>query len=116
MPSTAAREIVGRARNPAMFAVADQGRQVALVAGDGVADERELAIEHAHRLGAVLVAPFGERAQRLEFVDDVTLVREIRRSCGRAATGKHLLDAKNLSLHVTSPQVSPTLRFYRSGD
>ena len=44
-------QFVGRARHAALLAVADQGGKFALVAGDGVADLRQLALETLHRVG-----------------------------------------------------------------
>ena len=94
-------EFVGRARHAALLAVADQRGQIALVAGDGVVDERQLALETLHGVGGVAVAPFGQRAQRLEFVD--RRVTRFRR--GRATAGEHLLDAENFTLHATPPLI-----------
>ena len=83
-------ELAGRARHPPLLAVGQQRGEFARVAGEGVAQMRELALER-RELAAGMMRMLRCRMRR-------------RR---RAAFTGHLLDAEEFLLHDTAPDTDP---------
>ena len=103
-------EIAGRVREPALAVVADERGKLALVAGDGVVQEGELAPERFAAIGRV--GSVGRRTRRLGARELIVC----RSACGCAAMRPSNMRSMRKTLRCTSCPRNQPICFYRSGD